>query len=123
MDRQPLNSRHRTAPSMPSDAVNGPIDRLAELRRMPRLAFGALRTVRLAAARPLTGMVACQVLIAVLIGAQLYVGKVLVGGLIAASDDPDVGPRQILLSFGALVVVGALISVLNATLFLQQRLL
>ena len=110
------------AETTPLGEVNAPIDRFAELRRVPRLAFAALGTVRDAAGRPLARSVACQLVLAVLVGVQVYILKELISGLIELSGEADAATGDVTLAFVALVLVGAFMGVLNAVLMLQERL-
>ncbi|HKY59868.1 MAG TPA: ABC transporter ATP-binding protein [Gemmatimonadota bacterium] len=98
-----------------------PAGRLNQTRRIPSMVFGALRLAWRAGSRPLTLVVALQLLSAGLIGVQLVVGRRVLDQLLAAGADGGTGP--LIPALGLLVGAGVLLGAFEALAAHQQRLL
>jgi ATP-binding cassette subfamily B protein len=107
----------------PVDELLGPTDRAAALRRIPRIAAGAVGMVREAAPRQLAFAIGLQIMSALLLGGQLLVVKQLVGKLLKIAQDSDVSATTVLPAFGGIVAATVGIGLVGALLQQQQQLI
>jgi ATP-binding cassette subfamily B protein len=93
------------------------------LSRIPRLTFAAVGLVRRAAPRQLWATVALQVVIAVLVGAQLLIGKTLIAQLLEIDPHHGADLAHLIPAFAGLILANAGSGAATALLGQQQQLL
>jgi ATP-binding cassette subfamily B protein len=107
----------------PQGALFAPPNRLRRLTGVPRVTLDALGVVRRAAPRALAGAIGLQIASALLIGAQLFVVRNLVNGLVHLSSEPSASVSTVTPELVELVALTFAVGMVTALLNHQQRLL